>query len=231
MRPRLGHRINHRAARGRGEEPAGIPVRAPVRAEERERVGRKRDDAIHPALAVVHVQQGPRAIHIRHVELEPFEETETARVNRRETDPIRRPAHGSEHAADFVAAQDHRELLIALRPREVENGPAAPEALLVEEAQPREGLRDTRGRERRGEVEEVRAELLLREVIRCGVVKPGEPRDDTDVRRDRAGSVAAEREVLDQALAERGHTILSERRGEDETTNRLPNQHRAAHRS
>ena len=89
-----GHRTDGGLATGRdvtagacGEEPGGIAVRAPVFAQERERVVGKRDVAILGALAV-DVEQRAVAIDIRHLETRAFHEPEAAGVNGGEADAV-----------------------------------------------------------------------------------------------------------------------------------------------
>ena len=212
-----------------GKEEGRIPMRPPMGPEEVERDRRERDHAIHAPLPLMHVHQAPGAVDIGDAELDAFEEPEATPVHDGETDAVRRAPHGGEDALDLRATQHDGELLDVLRACQGKDGPLASERLLIQEPQRGEGLRDAGGGKGGREVEEVGAELLLRELIWRRVVVRGESGDDADVGRDGAGGVPAEREVLREALAERGHTVLSGRRGEDEVTNRSAGQALTGH--
>jgi hypothetical protein len=197
--------------RWRGEEPAGIPVGAPVSTEQLEHRGGEWHHAVDAALAAANVEAASRPVDVLHVEGDPFEQPEATAVDRREARAVGGDTHGGEHAADFLATQDDGKLLVAFRPGEIEDRPASPQGLLIEEPQPGERLRDTRRRQPRAQLQEIGPELVLGQPIRRGMVEVREPRDDADVRGNRPVGVAAKSQILDQALAQRSHTILSGR--------------------
>lgn len=87
----------------------------------------------------------------------------------------------------------------------------APQRLLVEELQRAQRLRETRPRQLplAGQMEEVLAQLRFGQLVGRSMKMPGEARDHLDVRLDRPLGVAAEMEVVNQALAKGGHVILS----------------------
>jgi len=58
-------------------------------------------------------------------------------------------------------------------------------------------------------MEEVGAQLGFAQLVGGGTKMPGEARDHRDVRLDRPLGVAAKMEVIDQALAQGSHVILS----------------------
>ena len=59
------------------------------------------------------------------------------------------------------------------------------------------------------QVQQVLADLLFRESVRGCMIEFRQLRDGMDVRLDRAVGVAAQLQVLDHAVAERCHGILS----------------------
>jgi hypothetical protein len=220
-----GHRTDGRVATGRdvtagagGEEPGGIAVRAPVVAQEREGVVRKRDVAILGALAV-DVEQRAVAIDIRHLEADTLHEPEPAGVNGGEADAVDSDPHRVEHPPHFVAAQDDGELVLALGTCDVEDGPRPPEGLPIEELDAAEGngVGAARHLLDGAQVEQVLPDLLFTELVGGGLIEAGQLSDRVDVGLDRAVGVAAELEVLDHALAERCHVVLSDEgvRGSD----------------
>jgi hypothetical protein len=79
------------------------------------------------------------------------------------------------------------------------------------------------------EVEEVLPEVFFRERVRRGMIELGELRDRARVGLDGAISIAAELQVLDHAVAEWSHGILSER-GESHHSTSLRHRHQS-HRS
>jgi len=175
----------------------------------------------------MNVQERAPTIDIADMQVEAFHQTEPARVDRRQAHPIgRRPDRG-DHAPDFVAAEHHRQFLLALRADGVEDCPAALERLLIEEPKPTQDDGEARAGDPslRGQVEQIRAELLLSQAIRRGMMKPREACDRADVRLHGAIRVPPEPEILDHALAKGGHLILSGKGGEDQTADRARDQH------
>lgn len=87
-----------------------------------------------------------------------------------------------------------------------------PERLLVEEldAAQGDGVRGARDLLDGGQVEEVMANLFFAELVGGGMVELGELSDGTNVRLDGALGVAAQLQIIDHALAEQCHEILSE---------------------
>ena len=67
------------------------------------------------------------------------------------------------------------------------------------------------------QVEQVLPDLVFTELVGSGMMKLGELGNGPDVGLDRAVGIAAELEVLDHAVAERCHVVLSEEgvRGSD----------------
>jgi len=114
-------------------------------------------------------------------------------------------------APDFVPTEDDRERAPPLGACDVEDRPLAAQGLFVEKPEPTQGLGETRPGELplAREVEEVRAQLGFRQLIGRGAEMSGEARDDRHVGLDSPLGVAAEMEVVDQALAQGGHRILS----------------------
>lgn len=117
--------------------------------------------------------------------------------------PVGWEAHRRERAPDFVPTEDDRERAPPLWARDVEDRPLAAQSLFIEEPEPAQGLGETRAGELplAGEVEEVRAQLGFRQLIGRGAEMSGEARDDRHVGLDGPLGVAAEMEVIDQALA------------------------------
>ena len=151
------------------------------------------------------------AIDIRHLKLRPLHEAEPAGVDRGEAGAIDGEVNGGQDAPHFRAAQDDGQFLLALRARDVEHGPRAAERLLVEalDAAQRDGVRAPCDLLHGAEVEEIVSHLLFRELVGGGMIEPGELNDGAGVGLDGAVGVAAELEIVDQALAERGHGGLS----------------------
>lgn len=133
--------------------------------------------------------------------------------DRREADAVDRGAHGGEDGPHLVAAQDDRELLLARGPGHLEHGPRATERLLVEELDAAEGDRVCPSRDvlDRAQVNEVLTDLFFRERVGGGMMEPRELGDCAGVGLDRAVGVSAQLQVLNHAVAERCHRILSER--------------------
>lgn len=121
------------------EHPHGIPVRAPVCAEERESRLGNRDHPIDATLAVVDVEQPAGAIDMGHVEIRSFQQPKSAGVDRRQARAIRGRAHRAEHLPDRVPAQYDWELLRPLRPSDVENRPVATKTALGFSLERRDG--------------------------------------------------------------------------------------------
>jgi len=76
-------------------------------------------------------------------------------------------------------------------------------------------------------MEEVGAQLGFAQLVGGGTKMPGEARDHRDVRLDRPLGVAAKMEVIDQALAQGSHVILSGKGGEDQSSDWTRDQHAA----
>jgi len=142
-----------------------------------------------------------------------LEAAEPARVDGEEADAEAGVAHLGEDLPDLVAAEDDGELPGPPGSGDVEDPPRAPEGLLVEEldAAQGEGVGAVGDLLDRGEVEEVAADVLLRELGGRAVVEGGELGDGPDVGPDGVVGVAGKRKVLDHATAQRGHGSLLER--------------------
>ena len=113
----------------RRKEPERMAVRAPVRAQERERGVRKRHIAIRAALAV-EVERRAIAVDVRHLQADAFHQAQAARVDRREADAVGIDAHRAEDPPHFLATQHHGEFLRPFGTRDVEHPPRLAERLL-----------------------------------------------------------------------------------------------------
>jgi hypothetical protein len=181
-----------------------------VGAQEVERGVGQRHVAILAALAM-DVEQLAIAVDVRDLEAGAFHQTESAGVDGGEADAVDGDPDHAENAPDLVAAQHHGELLLALGSRHVEDGPWARERLLVEELDPAEGdgvgaagdLLDG------GQVEQVLAHVLLAQQIWRRPMESGELGDGADVGLHGAVGQAAQLEILDHALAQGRHGVLS----------------------
>ena len=223
--PDDGGRVGTRCGRAwtadarRGKEPEWLAVRAPVRAQERERGVGERDVAILAALALMNVQQCAVPIHVAHMQANAFHQAESAGVDGGEARTIRRAPHRVEDAPHFVAAQHDGEFLRPFGTRDVEHPPRLAERLLIEELDPAEGdgVRAACDLLHGAQVQQVLADLFFPEPVRRGMMERRELGNGADVGFDRAVGIPAELEVLRHALAERCHVILSEQgaRGSD----------------
>jgi hypothetical protein len=160
------------------------------------------------------VQELPLAVDIGDLEPNALPEPQATSVDRGEADAIDGAADAGENPPHLVAAQDGREFLLALGPRDVEHIPRPRERLLIEELDTAEG--DGVGAARDlldgAQVEEILADVLFRELVGGRMIELGQLSDGPHVGVDGAVGVAAELEILHHAVAERrhaSHTILS----------------------
>jgi hypothetical protein len=167
----VGEAVRETVTGGRGEQPHGGAMCAPESAEHLEgRLG-QRHVTVFFALAV-DVQQQPAAVDIRHLQMGPFQQPQPAGVDGGQTSPVDGNAHRAQSAAHFLAAQHHRQLLLAGRPDQPQGGPLPLERLLIEELDPAQGD----GGGGAGDlllvrqVQEVLAQILLVELVRAAVM-------------------------------------------------------------
>ncbi len=159
----------------------------------------------------MNVQELARAIDVRYLKTRAFQEAQPAGVDGGEAHAVSGVAHGREDAPHFLAAQHDREFLLALGTGNVEHTPGATQCLLIEELDTAEryGVCAARDFLDCAQMQQIATDLFFREGVRGCVVETGQLRNRVNVGLDRALGVAAQLEVLDHALAERCHEILS----------------------
>lgn len=71
-----------------GKEPAGMPMGAPILAQQTERPLGQRHIAILAAFALPHMHPLPRTINVSDLQVHAFPQPQATRINRRQTDAI-----------------------------------------------------------------------------------------------------------------------------------------------
>ena len=189
------------AGRGR-EQPRPRAVRSPVGAQHLEdRLGQWHV-AVLLGLAV-DVQEHPRAVHVGHLQVSPFQQAKPTGVDRGETRPIDRNAHLGQNAAHLLTAQHHRQLLLAGRAHKLERAPVLMQRVLVEELDcaQRDGGGGASDLLLVGEVQKVLAQILLAELVGAPVVMCCQLPHRVHVALLRACGQSPELHVFNHALA------------------------------
>ena len=122
----FGNEVASAASDGSWEEPLRGAVGAPVFAQAGEGGGRDGDVAVAAALAV-DVQEHAVGLDIGDGKAGPFEEPQTAGVDRDETGAVNRQAHAAEDAPDLLATQNDGKRLLPRGARETEQCPVSTE--------------------------------------------------------------------------------------------------------
>jgi len=146
-------------------------MRPPIRAQPRQDRRGQGDVAVLFAFAV-DVHHHPRAVDIGDLQARPFEQPESAGIDRRQTRAVDRNPHRREHTAHLVTTQHDGQLVLAGRPHEPERRPLPVERLLEEEPNPAQGDRRRRASDLLvvGQVQEVLAQVLLRQQVGTSVI-------------------------------------------------------------
>ena len=122
---------------------------------------------------------------------------------------LRSAASASSGESWWISIVDHR----PLRASDVKNAPGATQRLLIEELDAAESYSVGAARYLLdgAQVHEVRTNLFFRERVRRRVVEPGQLSHGVNVGANGALGVPAQLEILNHALAEWGHEILSKK--------------------
>jgi len=183
-------------------------MRSPVCAQHIERRCGQRDVAVASAFAV-DVQHAARAVHVGHLQGCALQQAQAADVDRRQTGPIDRQPYRAENALHLRSTQDHRQLLLAPGPDQVEQLPVALQRPFIEELDPAQRDRETRRREVLdvGQVEEILAKILLPEVSGRSVEVGCKMVDGAHVGLLRALGEPTKLHVIEHPLAQWRHGI------------------------
>jgi hypothetical protein len=129
----------------------------PVLSQQRQGSIGQRDIAILPTLPFtctvpqvlcVNVDKHAITVQICNLQLNPFAQAQSTGVNRAQADMVAKAVNivpmplreTDQHAADFLLAQNHRQLLFLGRPHQVEGLPISPHGVLEKELDPTESL-------------------------------------------------------------------------------------------
>ena len=93
---------------------------------------RERHQTILGAFAP-HAQEHPGGVQIGNLQAPAFIQTQGAGINGGQAGPINGRAHGAQNLLDFLAAQDHGQLVGFGRAEQFEAGPVSLEGVLEEE--------------------------------------------------------------------------------------------------
>ena len=180
-----------------------MAVGAPVLTQELEGGVGQRNAAVLGALAR-HVEHLASAVDVGDLEVSAFQEAQAARVDGDEADAVDGAADAVEDSPDLVAAEHDGELLLLLGPGDIQDGPFSSQRLFVEEldAAERDGVGPASHLLDGGEVDEIVADLLLRQPVRGLAEEAGQVDHGLGVGLDGAFGVAAEPEILDHAFAQ-----------------------------
>ena len=159
-----------RAVRG-DEEERGGGARAlglPVPAQTREQRARERDAAVLGALAIAHPHREAGTVDVAGLEPEPLVEAQAESVDGGEGHAPHGVAHGAEHGAHLLRAEDDGEHARLVDTKDVEDAPVTLHGVDEEEAKRVKGDVDGRGRELLvlSQVEEVGADIVVGDGLR-----------------------------------------------------------------
>ena len=203
----LGARLGGLA--GSREEADGLVVGEPMLAEEFEGDVGQRYAAVLGTLAR-HVEHLASAIDVWDLEVSAFHEAQAARVDGDEADAVDGDSNAREDFPDFVAAEHDGELLFLLGPGDIQDRPSPSERLFVEELDAAEcdGVSRASNRLDGGQVDEIVADLLLRQLVWGLVEEAGKLGHSLGVGTYGGVGVAAKLEVFDHPLAQGCHDLL-----------------------
>ena len=186
------------------EQPLRVAVRRPVLPEHRQGAAGQRHVAVLGPLAAAHVHQHPLAIDVADLQMQPFLEPKSQRVDRPEIGPVVGRADGRDEPPHLIDREHVGEPLLVADAEPLECRPVAGRGVGVEELDAAVGDHERRGGELAVvlEVEEVVADLLLAEPVGRGVEVVGELPDGAEVGLLGALAEAGQLQVLEHPLAE-----------------------------
>ena len=202
----------HRLGRGGGtlaavafgrEEELGMPVGLPLLAQPVERALGQRDVAVGLALAAADVEEPALGIDVRHLEVQPFAEAQTAGVNGQKANALIERGDLRENRAHLSRREDDREFELAIGADELDfGGPRLPERLFPEELDRAERLRGgLAGHLLLGlEMEEVLAEFFGRDALGRLGEELAELADAGPVAQDAAFRQREKAEIVEEAV-------------------------------
>src|SRR6185503_13323988 len=120
----------------RWKHPHRIAMCPPVIAQQLYRPLGQRHITVFAAFAVPHVQHSSRAVDVSHPNVSAFLQSQAARIDSRKTDSIPRQSHSLEYPQHLFHAQDHWQLLLALRSYKFERREVSVQRFLIEELDP-----------------------------------------------------------------------------------------------
>jgi len=184
-------------------------MRLPVGAQFCQRSLRQWHVTIFVTFAALDVDHHAAAVDVRDFQGTAFEQAQAAGVDRQQANTVAFEADAAQNAANFIAGENDRQALLAMRSDEFESGPLAAQGFLKEEL-------DAAYRDGAGgalpffdvlHVEEVVAQLFFGDLIRGIVVMLGELADRAQIQLLRAFGVAVKLHILQHAGSEFGHDI------------------------
>ena len=204
----------HRAGAGRpveaaapdgGKEPLRVAVGLPATLQQGQDGRGQRDVAVLDAFGGVDVDHAAHAVNIGQLQAASFAQAQAAGVDEGQAGAVAQLGDLVQDGADFLAGQDHGQLVPALRARHAGEGEVAPQGGLVEELDAAEGDGDGGPGElaHTREVDEVRADLLVGELVWRSVVEAGQSGDGADIGELGLLGEPAQRHVLPHTLLER----------------------------
>jgi hypothetical protein len=211
-RPRHGGGSHpHAATAWSGQEPGGMAGGAPGLAEPGQGARWQRHRAVLGAFAVPHVHEHAGPGDSRHLEMGALLEPEAPRVEGGQAGPRAQEGEVLQTSPPFFDTEENRERLFPGRADKGQGGPLAPEGMLVDALNAAEGhgagaarvVGDIVEREEGG------AEFFLRDAgggrgVMCSALTDG-----PDLRLRSPFGQAAERDIRDHPLLERGHGSTS----------------------
>jgi hypothetical protein len=204
----VGEAVRETAAGRRGKQPLRRAMRAPELTQELERGLGQRDVTILLPFPM-NMKRHAGAVDVGNLEMSTFQEPQSTGIDRRQAGAIDGDADFGQNAADFVAAQDHRELLLARRPDEPQGRPILVDRLFEEELDPAQ-------RDRRrgagdlllvGQIQKVLAQLLLAQLIRTPMEMSGQLGHRPDIAFLSSCGKPAELHILDHSLTQFRHHV------------------------
>jgi hypothetical protein len=195
------------AGPGAGEEPVARPAAPPVGPQLLQQLRRQRHLPVLAPFTLAHQQQAAAAVDVRHAQADDLADAQAAGVGGADHQAVGVGREGREELQDLVAAEDGRQGLGPLAEGDGRDHVGAAEADAVEEAQGADGLVEGApgGAAHLEQVELVGADVVGAELVGGPAEVAGEAGHVLDVAGDGLGGVVAELEVLQQALAQRGH--------------------------